>query len=398
MGKSVNLSLENIPKELRLILKILSSEKIETKLQSEDDLLSEVDWNLFVQQARHHRIYPLLYKKLKGVSDNNIPHFVIENLSQSYKENTFKMLHLSGEMERLSRSFLNKNVKSLNLKGPILAQDLYGDVSLRTSSDLDLLISIKDLAKVEDLMKEKGYEKDDYIETVLGDWKWRHHHITYFHPQKRIKVEVHWRLNPGPGKEPSFSELWERRRQNSLTGSPVYLLSREDLFLFLASHGARHGWSRLRWLIDMKQLMDYSLDWEKVYKLLKKFHYFSIGEQSIILATELLEANVPIQFKNPNNHSVKLANAAIFYFENMVNLHTDPVPEYIAKYHKNHVFTLLSFQRKLLFLLSLFYPYPEDMETLPLPKTIHFLYFPLRPLLWGWRKLKAVLPQRGTAL
>ena len=38
--------------------------------------------------------------------------------------------------------------------------------------------------------------KDDYIQTVLNDWKWRHHHVTYFHPEKEIKLEIHWRLNP----------------------------------------------------------------------------------------------------------------------------------------------------------------------------------------------------------
>ena len=35
----------------------------------------------------------------------------------------------------------------------------------------------------------------------------------------------------------------------------VYILGREDLFLFLVSHGARHGWSRLRWLIDIHQIV-----------------------------------------------------------------------------------------------------------------------------------------------
>ena len=106
--------------------------------------------------------------------------------------------------------------------------------------------------------------KDDYIVKVLNDWKWRHHHITYFHPQKKIKLEVHWRLNPGPGKEPCFNELWERKRISSLTSFPVYFLGREDLFLFLVSHGARHGWSRLRWLVDIHQLVKQELDWSKL--------------------------------------------------------------------------------------------------------------------------------------
>ena len=69
------------------------------------------------------------------------------------------MLYLSGEMEILSGLFFNKNIKSLYLKGPALAHDLYGDVSLRTSSDLDLLISINDLDLVEDLLTKEVMKK-----------------------------------------------------------------------------------------------------------------------------------------------------------------------------------------------------------------------------------------------
>ena len=36
--------------------------------------------------------------------------------------------------------------------------------------------------------------------------------------------------------------------------------------------------------------------------------------------------------------------------------------------------------------MSFLYPYPEDAEILPLPKYLQFLYFPLRPFLWAWRK------------
>ena len=83
--------------------------------------------------------------------------------------------------------------------------------------------------------------------------------LLIFHPQKKIKLEVHWRLNPGPAKDQALMILWERKRISSLTSSPVYFLGREDLFLFLVSHGARHGWSRLRWLVDINQIVKQEL-------------------------------------------------------------------------------------------------------------------------------------------
>ena len=46
--------------------------------------------------------------------------------------------------------------------------------------DLDFLIPMDDLEIAEQILVEIGYVKDDYFESVLNDWKWRHHHITLF--------------------------------------------------------------------------------------------------------------------------------------------------------------------------------------------------------------------------
>ena len=34
-------------------------------------------------------------------------------------------------------------------------------------------------------------------------------------------------------------------------------------FYFLITHGARHGWSRLRWLMDIDKMLNGKLDWDK---------------------------------------------------------------------------------------------------------------------------------------
>ena len=157
---------------------------------------------------------------------------VVEVIKQQYKKNTFQMLHLSSVMNQVCILLNENNINLLILKGPVLGVNLYGDVSLRTSSDLDILIPIKDLEKVENLLLKLGYEKDDYIQTVLNDWKWRHHHITFFHPQKGIKLEIHWRLNPGPAKEPNFDELWDRKRKSSANKlSYIYFGKRRFIFI-----------------------------------------------------------------------------------------------------------------------------------------------------------------------
>jgi hypothetical protein len=390
MDNDFRLDLSHFPKELTLLLSLINMEKGESVLSNNKEWLGDIDWDRFLKLAWHHRVYPVLYSKLQKIKEACIPQHIIETLRKDYQKNTFQMLQLSAEMENICKRFSDSNIRTLNLKGPVLAADLYGDISLRTSGDLDILIPIHDLDHAEELLGRLGYVKDEYIQTVLNDWKWRHHHFTFFHSQKRIKLEIHWRLGPGPGKEPGFNELWGRKRISTITSNPTYYLGREDLFLFLVSHGARHGWSRLRWLTDIDQILKQNLDLANLLLLLKKNQLLHIGAQALILTSQLLHTTLTAEMKSilVEKRGMRLAQDALFYIYQMVNLHTDPVPEDVAKYHKRHLFSLMSNQHKVLFIMSFLYPYPEDIDTLSLPKRLHFLYFPLRPLLWAWRKTK----------
>jgi len=388
MEKRLALREELLSIEMQLLIALLSMENFEDESAIDKQWLSTVNWDTFIELARHHRVYPYLYFKLKSIDKDWIPFTVLQTLQHEYRMNTFQMLHLSGEMDRISRFLSDNGIRSLYLKGPVIAEDLYGNIALRTSCDLDFIISIKDLAEAEVLLIRLGYVKDDYIHTVLNDWKWRHHHITFTHSEKGIKIEIHWRLNPAPSKEVRFEDLWERRRKSALTPFPTYYLGREDLFLFLVSHGARHGWSRLRWLLDIKQLAKQPLDPMALTSLLRKHRYLHIGGQALVLASGLLRAPIASGMESitSSRRSQRLAQDAMFYLMRMVNLHTDPVPEEVERYHKRHLFSLLTTGQKLQFISSFLFPYPEDAETLPLPKALHLLYIPLRPFLWAWRK------------
>ncbi|OCT11052.1 Renal dipeptidase [Paenibacillus pectinilyticus] len=391
MDIDFDLNVTQFSKELKVLFLFLKSgESVGDVPELDQDWLVDFDWDKFLKLTLHHRVYPELYRKLQTMKTAWVPSHMMDTLRKHYHNNAFQMLHLSAEMEQLSKSFATQMIRSLVLKGPVLAADLYGDISLRTSRDLDILVPIDDLDRVDDLLSKLNYEKIEYPLTVLNDWKWRHHHITYYHADKRVTVEIHWRLGPGPAKEPSFNELWERRRLSTITSSPVHYLGKEDLFSFLASHGARHGWSRLRWLVDIDQIVKQNLDASVLIKQLKKHDNLHVGAQALVLTTQLLQTTLPSELNvlTTGSRARRLAQGAIFYIRQMVNLHTDPVPEDVSKYHKRHLFSLMSNWNKVLFVLSFMYPYPEDVETLPLPKYAQFLYFPLRPFLWAWRRAK----------
>jgi Uncharacterised nucleotidyltransferase len=383
--KDISLNFNNIPIELKTLLEIVEMDK-----NTESFSFPEAfNWEQFVELAKHHRLYPQLFSKIRELNIP-IPSAVNKSLLRLFQRNTFTMLHLTGEMNLVSQLFHHHQVKTIFLKGPILGKELYGDISMRTSGDLDVLVPLKSIETVDRLLSEVGYVKDEYFSSILDDWKWRHHHVTYFHSIKQIKLEIHWRLSPGPGVEPSFMDLWNRKRQSTISNIPIYMLGKEDLFMFLISHGARHGWSRLRWLADIHQLVLQGQNWKCLYSILKKYEMVHLMGQALLLSSNLFKTPLNQEMEGcfRKRESVRLANKTIFYFERLVNLHTEPLPPEVSSYHKSYLFSLKSLKQKVIFILSFLHPYPEDAETLPLPKSLHYLYFPLRPALWFWRKAK----------
>ncbi|BCG57444.1 nucleotidyltransferase domain-containing protein [Paenibacillus sp. URB8-2] len=377
-----------LSKELLLLLALLAADKVDEVADRQSEMFADIDWKQFMRLAMHHRVYPFLYPKLSRMREGRIPSELVQWLKQEYCKNTVQMLHLSGEMGRLADKLADAGIPALFLKGPVLAQDLYGDISLRTSRDLDFIVPIGKLAEAEALLVRLGYVEEEEFETILGDWKWRQHHKTFHHPGNNIKAEVHWRLNPAPSREPDFDELWERRGTSNLLGRNIHYLGPEDLFLFLSAHGARHGWSRLRWLLDIKQLLLKQPDPGTLTRLLHRYGYDDVGGQALLLAADLLKAPIDPGLSRlaERPKARRLARLAMFYVGRMVNLHNPPLPPEVERHYRYYQPAILSWGQQLLYALGFLHPYAADAKTLPLPRRLHFLYFALRPFLWTWRK------------
>lgn len=373
---NISLDTKHFPRELNLILDILKKRN-DGSLQITKPI--DIDWGYFLKLTKHHRVYPLMYTTMNKINESLIPTHVTQSLYQEYKNNTFKMLQLSAEMEQVSKLFIENQIDLIFLKGPAIAADIYGDISLRTSKDLDVFIPISGLEKAENILLSLGYEKEA-APTVLNEWKWRSHHVAYYHQQKQIQIEIHWRLHPPPSKEPSFDDLWKRKRTSILFTYPVYFLGKEDLFIYLIVHGARHGWFRLRWLIDIDQMLKNGICTKEILSIINQYQYRYLAGQALILASQLLNSPINAELKvlTRGNHSEKLAQSSTSFIKEMSAF----------KYPKDYLSSIKSNKQRFISLLILFYPRPVDKETLNLPTPFHFLYFPLRPLLWVWRKSK----------
>ena len=178
------------------------------------------------------------------------------------------------------------------------------------------------------------------------------------------------------------------KRVSSLTNYPIHYLGREDLLLYLASHGARHGWSRLRWLVDIEKLLKQDINWTFFYEQLNKYKKQHIVGQAILLSSQLLKTIITQEMETLVSSKIaqSLAQRALFYCEHMVNLSENTLPSMETKYFNRYLFSTMPNYQKILFTISSLYPSKNDVLTLALPKKLYFLYFPLRPFLSIWRK------------
>ncbi|MEK4621808.1 MULTISPECIES: nucleotidyltransferase domain-containing protein [Priestia] len=371
-----------LSQELKLLFELLKTDQIEDINLNQHTWFIGIDWDHFLELAQHHRVYPLIYFKLKMLEEELVPSKVLQTLYDEYKKNTFKMLHFSKEMEEITKEFTKNGIRILFLKGPILAYELYGDISLRTSKDLDILIPRVDLVKAENILLNLGYVEEEN-KNIFNENSRRKHHVEYFHPQKRIQIEIHWRLHNPPLKEPTFEDLWERKRNTSLLKYPVYFLGEEDLFLHLIVHGARHGWFRLRWLKDIDQVLKKGVNFKKIDTLLKKYKYHDAVGQAFILTSQILNTSLAEEFRilTLRNRSKKMAKKSVLYISTFKKFKPDI----------RYLFMLTPNRQKVAYAILLLYPRSWDADTLMLPKFFHFLYFPLRPFLWAWRRMRKAL-------
>jgi hypothetical protein len=156
-------------------------------------------------------------------------------------------------------------LRAVALKGPVLAERLYGDPSLRYSSDLDILVSPHDLEPTSDLLQSLGYQERG---GPYGRYERSHtHNLSFFHARHPL-VELHFHLLVEFGvtvpAEDFLSRAVPYRAQD---GTDCWVLSPADEAFYLCLHAVHHEFARFCWLYDIWTLVRLhpGLDWDDVY-------------------------------------------------------------------------------------------------------------------------------------
>ena len=138
-------------------------------------------------------------------------------------------------------AFSAAGIEALLLKGPVLARVLYTPEEARAYSDVDLLVSERELPRARAALARLGYTSTSDIKGI-DDIAGVLHAETWAPDGGPVTIDLHWRL---AGCDAAAQAVWRalarRRVWLDLDGHPVPTLDRPGLALHLATHCAQGG-------------------------------------------------------------------------------------------------------------------------------------------------------------
>lgn len=254
-----------------------------------------VDWTVVLRLAEHHGVLPLIYQSLRGLA-TNVPSRIADGLRKSYEHNARRNLAFTAELFRIVDFLEARGIATIPHKGPVLAESVYGDLALRSFSDLDILVRPSDVQRARTAVKEFGYvptlslssaEEQAYLATG--------YEYTFDGPAGRNILELQWNILPRfYAVDFDWGQLFERAVSASVSSRTVRALCPEDLLLSLCVHATKHVWIRLCWLRDIAGMLQTQVvDWSIVEHRAAKLGIRRMLQVSLMLAHRLLDANLP---------------------------------------------------------------------------------------------------------
>ena len=358
-----------------------------------------LDWDLLLEMTERHSLVPFLYRAIGR--EPEFPAAFRQRLEARYQESLRRNLFLTAELLRLLDTFAAAGISVLPYKGPVLAQALYGDLGLRTFSDLDLLVRAADVPRAAHLLEDAGYRPDPPIGSTVRPAQLRVASEQMFRRAAGAAlVELQWQIAPSYFSVDFHIEwFWTTAVPVILEARNVLSLAPEPLLLALAVHGAKHQWERLVWVADVAHFVRRypQFDWDSALSSARKLRIERLVLLAVALAENLFAIELPVHLRTrvaADRVVPELCAAAERFLASQVRGVPGPA---------GHWFVLRARERwrdrwRYAVRLALT-PNPRDWAALPLPAALAPLYFGLRPLRLlgralrrGWRRLLGTAP------
>jgi hypothetical protein len=176
--------------------------------------------------------------KSRRIPTEFIPVDYRDKLRETYRVTAIKNTSLFCNALVVLKSLADNHLSVIALKGLSLAENIYGDIALRTMSDMDLLVKQKDLIRAGRILLDLGYKQHFPAWESMSNI---HFHLPAFTHPSGAMIELHWNIvTPDSPIQVDLDGLWERASVIRVYQGEVLAFSPEDLFLHLCIHACYH--------------------------------------------------------------------------------------------------------------------------------------------------------------
>lgn len=299
----INHNLEN-----QLIIDCSQTEITASKAnQITDALRQPLDWSYIFKIAGQNCVLPLVSWNLTRKFDELLSPEVKNSLDEYFQKHTRNNMFLTAKLLEVIKLFKSNNIPVLPFKGPLLAMQFYGNITLRSFGDLDVLVQMKHLEAAVKLLEQNDYEAINGINWLKkNDLDIVHHEIKFVHKENKVMVELHWKLSCSYFALPlDMHRLWNDLETANFGGMKVNNLAFNDLLIYLCLHGGRHRWERLSWICDINEMISSreDIDWEQITKQAKQLGCEKILGLGLYLINEFFGRETPVLERQGNKDS-----------------------------------------------------------------------------------------------
>jgi len=354
-----------------------------------------LDWKRVTRVTRRQRVWGLVADALRS-SGVELPQKLAADLREAAGMITQRNMAAVGATAEIGAMLEKAGIDWISFKGLPLAIQAYGTLTVKMSTDIDILVPHADAGRACALMREAGYlrfnpgpeVRDDQITAWMQACKetgWRN-------PGSGLIVEIHGRVMANPALLPEAGLSAPRKRIEIAPGRSIPTMGDAINFAYLVAHGAHHGWFRLKWLADVAALLSHDPGMiETRYREAQALGVGRCAAQALLLANELLALPLESAFAEELRSSRVHRRLVAIAMRSMAGAfeeheHANPAARTMLPVTLGNLLLRRGIGYKWSELTSLA-ANPMDRATGRLPPALSFLYPLLGGARWGARML-----------
>lgn len=352
------------------------------------------DWAEYLRLVDRHGTPALSWATLSRVPGLEVPEPARRELQRRSDACRMQAVKHGLLLAEVLKGLNRTGIPVMALKGPILSSELYEDVGLRKSRDLDLAVAREDLSRAQSCLENMGWRLDSSTWFPLSPRQWEcflqhEHHLDFIHPHAGCLLELHWR-NQWETPEVT-SARWARSIASLWQGCSILTMNRCDMALYLCSHGGDHAWFRAKWLGDLARAhASGQVDWQAALGEAQ-----GTGQEGVLVAGLWLLDQV-YGLPMPDLPGYAWMHKPSVLVEMPLHALEEPgepatrtfLPLFRDRLRMSRYERLLRPRKKWRGSFSQLLYCREDFRDLRLPDSFFWAYLPLRPVLWAWRRTR----------